>query len=190
MLRQTGVLALLVTLLVSGANAQIYRDGDRPRDGDRYRDGDRSRDRDRDGDRSRDRDRDGDRDRRSDSRSADWTPLGCRDVDLFSTDRDTIRVGQRDGRFRALRLHVRNVGVEILDLRVIYSDGEPDHVSVGRYLRAGEYSEPLDLRGRARSIDRIEMVYRSAIRPADIVLGERVQRARVCVHGLQRDRDR
>src|SRR5262245_37071259 len=107
MLRRIGTAAFLLTLLLSAANAQGYRD----RDGDRFRD--------RDGDRFGDRRGDG---------PANWVPLGCRDVDLFGTDRDTIRVGRGDGRFRAIRLRSVRGGVDVIDVRVMYVNGEPDHL--------------------------------------------------------------
>ncbi len=118
----------------------------------------------------------------------DWVRLGCRDVDLFGPDRDTIAIGQREGRFKAIRLHVRNADVEVLDLKVIYAGGDPDDIPVRRFLRAGEYTDALDLRGFERAIDRVEMVYRSRFSPADIVTGQRIQRSRVCVQGLQQPR--
>jgi hypothetical protein len=111
--------------------------------------------------------------------------LGCRRVNLFTADRDVIEVGRREGRFRAIRLYAQGTDVEMLDLRVIYSGGEPDDIRVRRLLRVGERTQPLDLRGRTRRIDRIELVYRRMLQPSDVVLGERVRRATVCAEGLQ-----
>ncbi|HWP25229.1 MAG TPA: hypothetical protein VNL39_02680 [Xanthobacteraceae bacterium] len=127
-------------------------------------------------------------DRPDDGRRTEWVELGCRRVDLFGRDRDVIEVGRREGRFRAVRLHAQGADVEMLDLRVIYSGGEPDDIRVQRLLRAGERSEPLDLRGWTRRIDRIELVYRRMLQPSDVVLGERIRRATVCAEGLQEAR--
>ncbi|HXF88711.1 MAG TPA: hypothetical protein VNK48_10190 [Xanthobacteraceae bacterium] len=127
-------------------------------------------------------------DRPGDGRRAEWVELGCRRVDLFGRDRDVIEVGRRDGRFRAIRLHAQGADVEMLDLRVIYSGGEPDDIRVQRLLRVGERTQPLDLRGWTRRIDRIELAYRRMVRPSDVVLGERVRRATVCAEGLQEAR--
>jgi hypothetical protein len=52
------------------------------------------------------RDRDRDRDRDRGDRDGGWTELGCQTVS-FSTDRDSIRVGRREGRFSAIRLRSR-----------------------------------------------------------------------------------
>jgi hypothetical protein len=107
----------------------------------------------------------------------DWVELGCERVSLFQRDRDSIRVGRREGRFRAIRLHVRGADVEILDLRVIYANGAPDDIRVRHVLRQGDRTRPLDLRGFGRSIDRVEMIYRTIPNFKGIAV--------VCVEGLQ-----
>ncbi len=116
---------------------------------------------------------------------ADWTELGCQQVNLFGTDRDTIRVGRRDGRFKAIRLSVRGADIEILDLKVIYANGQPDDIAVKNLIRAGERTRPLDLQGRERAIDRVEMVYRTVINPAGIIGRQGVRTTTVCVEGRQ-----
>ncbi len=106
-----------------------------------------------------------------------WVNLGCRTVS-FSVDRDVLRVGRREGRFRALRLHARSGSVEMLDLKVIYANGQPDDVQVRQVLRRGEYTQALDLRGRERNIAQVDMFYRS-------LPNYRGREAVVCVEGLQ-----
>ena len=107
----------------------------------------------------------------------DWEELGCQRVSLFGKDRDSIRVGRREGRFKAIRLHVRGADVEMLNLRVIYTNGEPDNLEVRHFIRQGERTRPLDLRGWERSIDRVDMVYRT--------VPNFKGQATVCVEGLQ-----
>jgi hypothetical protein len=89
-----------------------------------------------------------------------WVPLGCKRVG-FQVDRDVLRVGKRDGRYRALRLRAEGNNVYMLDLKVVYGNGVPDDLPVRAEIRAGGSSGRLDLRGFDRSIDRIEMIYRS-----------------------------
>lgn len=79
----------------------------------------------------------------------------------FGVDRDTIRVGRKEGRFTRIAIGVERNDVEFLNVRVIYANGEPDNIPINRVLRAGERSGPLDLKGQRRAIDRIELVYRS-----------------------------
>lgn len=79
-----------------------------------------------------------------------------------------------------LARHVRGADVEVIDLKVIYANGQPDDIPVKRRLRAGERTQPLDLEGWQRSIERVDMVYRSDLNPLDIIGS-----ATVCVEGLQ-----
>jgi hypothetical protein len=115
--------------------------------------------------------------------AGNWVELGCQDVALFGKDRDVIRVGRREGRFKAIRLHVRGADVEVLDLKVVYANGAPDDIPVKHHIRAGERTRPLDLRGRERAIDRVELLYRTAFNPQGII-AKGVRQAKVCVEGL------
>jgi hypothetical protein len=107
----------------------------------------------------------------------EWVELGCQQVSLFGKDRDTIRVGRREGRFKAIRLSARGADVEMLDLKVIYANGEPDDVPVRHIIRSNDRTRPLDLRGWERSIDHIEMRYRTVPNFKGL--------ATVCVEGRQ-----
>jgi hypothetical protein len=105
-----------------------------------------------------------------------WELLGQQTVG-FGIDRDVIRVGRREGRFEKIALEVSGNDIELLNVRVIYYHGPPQDVAAREFIRAGSRTRPLDLVGNDRSIDRIELVYRS--RP-----GYRGQ-ATVAVYGLQ-----
>ena len=107
----------------------------------------------------------------------DWTELGCQQVSLFGKDRDVVRVGRREGRFKAIRLHVRGADVEMLDLKVVYANGQPDDLQVRSVIREGQRTRPLDLEGWQRSIDRVELLYRTIPNFKGM--------ATVCVEGLQ-----
>jgi hypothetical protein len=98
--------------------------------------------------------------RRGDRSDGKWEQLGCQKVG-FLTDRDTIKVGRREGRFKAIRLEVSGNAVYINDLKVVYANGAPDDISVRSEIREGGQSGPLDLKGRERAIDRVELVYRA-----------------------------
>lgn len=103
-----------------------------------------------------------------------WEQLGCQKVG-FIKDKDVINVGRKEGRFTAIRLRVSGNKVHLLDLKVIYGNGQPDDLQVRREIRAGGQTRAIDLKGRDRFIDRIEMTYRS--RPS--FKGQ----ATVCVEG-------
>jgi hypothetical protein len=107
----------------------------------------------------------------------DWVELGCKRVSLFGVDRDTINVGRREGRFKAVRLHVTGADIQLLDLTVIYTNGSPDTLQIRSTLREGDRTRALDLKGWERSIDRIEMTY--------VTIPNFKGQARVCAEGLQ-----
>src|SRR3954453_3716779 len=92
---------------------------------------------------------------------AAWVELGCQQVSLFGKDHDTVRVGRREGRFKAIRLHARGADVELRSVRVIYTNGQPDDLPTRHFLRQGGYTPPLDLIGWERAIDRVDMVYKT-----------------------------
>lgn len=103
-----------------------------------------------------------------------WVQLGCRDVDL-NVDRDVVRVDRREGRFSAIRLRASGNVVHMLDLKVVYGNGQPDDIPVRARIPEGGTSGPLDLRGRDRAINRIEMIYTRVPNFRG--------RARICVEG-------
>jgi len=101
------------------------------------------------------------RDRDHDRGHDHWEQLGCQKVG-FLVDHDAIRVGRREGTFKAIRLDVSGNAVYMNDLKVIYGNGAPDDISVRSEIREGGQTRPLDLKGRGeRAIDRIEMTYRA-----------------------------
>jgi hypothetical protein len=107
----------------------------------------------------------------------DWVELGCKQVAFIGADRDTIRVGRSEGRFKAIRLLARGNDVEMLDLRVVYANGAPDDIPVRSMIRQGTHTRPLDLRGWERSIRQIDMVYRKPLNFRG--------NATVCAEGLE-----
>lgn len=62
------------------------------------------------------------------------------------------------------------------DLKVVYGNGVPDDIPVRSEIRDGGQTRALDLKGRDRAIDRVEMVYRAQPN----FKGS----AKVCVYGL------
>jgi hypothetical protein len=90
-----------------------------------------------------------------------WEQLGCQKVG-FLVDRDAIKVGRREGKFKAIRLEVSGNTVYINDLKVVYGNGSPDDLQVRSEIREGGQTRPLDLKGRGeRAIDRVELTYRA-----------------------------
>lgn len=86
--------------------------------------------------------------------------LGCKSVG-FLTDRDVIAVGRQDGRFSAIKLEVKGNAIEMLDLKVVYGNGNPDDLQVRSNIAAGGETRWIDLKGGKRIIRQIEMLYKS-----------------------------
>jgi hypothetical protein len=118
------------------------------------------------------------RDRDRGGRGGDrWEELGCGSVGA-SPDRDSIRVGRREGRFSAIQLRVRGNRVNIIDLKVIYDRGPPDDIRVRSLIRDGGETRALDLRGERRVIDRVDLTYKVPL-GINLIKGP----ATVCVYG-------
>ena len=89
-----------------------------------------------------------------------WELLGSKKVG-FIADRDVIQVGRREGRFRAVKVRVKDAPIHMTDLKVIYTNGQPDDLPIRSEIRAGGESRAIDLKGRERAIKEVQMVYRS-----------------------------
>lgn len=89
-----------------------------------------------------------------------WELLGTKKVG-FIVDRDVVPVGRSEGRFRAVKIRVRNSPIYMNDLKVIYANGAPDDLPLRANIRAGGESRAIDLKGRNRAIREVQLVYRS-----------------------------
>jgi hypothetical protein len=105
-----------------------------------------------------------------------WENLGCKQVN-FLVDKDTIEVGRKEGTYKSLRLKVRQAPVELFDIRVTFGNGDKQTIQVRQAVPAGAESRPIDLNGKSRGIQRIEMLYRS--------IPSFKGKAEICVDGKQ-----
>jgi hypothetical protein len=78
-----------------------------------------------------------------------------------NAEKDVVEVGQRDGRFRSIRIDVNEGTVEMFNIRVLFSNGEAFSPDTRLVFREGERSRVIDLPGDARGIQRIEFGYRN-----------------------------
>lgn len=86
-----------------------------------------------------------------------WSELGVRDV-ADRTDHDTIRLaGYRD--FNRIRLCVYRNPIRMYDLHVRFRNGGGQDVSVRDIIGPGQCTRAIDLNGRNRHIERIDMTY-------------------------------
>lgn len=98
--------------------------------------------------------------RRGAAPAGQWIKLGERQVG-FGVDRDTIQVGRQEGRFRALKIVVRGADIFLNDLRVTYGNGQTEDLAVNAQVLANSESFPLDLKGDARFISRVDLIYQA-----------------------------
>ena len=94
-----------------------------------------------------------------------WVKLGDQSVG-FGVDRDVIRLGREDGRFKAIKLLVKRNDVFILDVKATYRSGESQDLVVRQPIRAGGETPVLLLapspRGdNGRVIQQIDLVYKN-----------------------------
>ncbi len=90
-----------------------------------------------------------------------WIYLGESNVD-GSSDRDRIKVGRSDGRFRALQIRVERAPITFDRVVVHYENGGDEELQFRSRIAAGGSTRPLDLRGGDRAIDSVEIWYARA----------------------------
>jgi hypothetical protein len=95
----------------------------------------------------------------SEAEAARWRVLGAKTVSL-GIDRDVIRVSPFNGKFDKIKVRAYLNDIELFDLSVVYGNGKRDDIRVRRIVRKNTETKPLDLRGDARFLKRIEMIYR------------------------------
>lgn len=78
----------------------------------------------------------------------------------FGVDRDVIRVGSEFGKFDKVRLRVLDNDIFINELRVVYSNGDPDVLAVAANVPANTRTKWFTLKGD-RFIKEIQLVYKS-----------------------------
>ncbi len=88
-----------------------------------------------------------------------WELLGTREVNLRK-DRDIIKVGRREGRYRNLQIRVRGNEIFFKRLRIVFGNGTSQTLVLNQRVREGAISSPIDLKGDARFIKRIVLVYK------------------------------
>jgi hypothetical protein len=88
-----------------------------------------------------------------------WELIGQRQVG-FLVDRDAVS-GRGQGRFSVIRICVGTAPVHFRDVDVVFANGERQQLAINALVRAGTCTANLDLRGEARRVARVEMVYNS-----------------------------
>ena len=103
-------------------------------------------------------------------RSDGWELLGATRIGGYGFDLDEINVGKRRGYFEKIRVRARSNGVYVRSLRVVYGNDETQDIRMGRRLREGQQTAPIELEGTERFIKRIEIVARTRGRRATVYM--------------------
>ncbi|SRR5579883_96771 len=93
----------------------------------------------------------------------EWERLGERRVG-FINDHDRIEVGRRDGKFKRIKLRVRDNDIELNSIKVIFGNGQVEDFRFNERIRAGGESPSIDLRtpwANGRYIREVELHYHS-----------------------------
>jgi hypothetical protein len=90
-----------------------------------------------------------------------WVYLGESNVD-GSTDHDKIKIGRDDGRFRAIQIRVERAPIEFYRVVVHYGNGADEEIAIRNRINPGGRTRVIDLRGRDRVIESVEVWYARA----------------------------
>ena len=89
-----------------------------------------------------------------------WVLIGTREADLTKTS-EVIDVSAARGSFRAIRLEAKRQGIDVTQVRVIFSDGTDHAEDRLIHLLKGERSRPIASASTDRFVDRVDVVYKN-----------------------------
>jgi hypothetical protein len=110
---------------------------------------------------------------------AQWEELACKNVG-FLIDRDVISLNTPD-RYKSLRLRSAGYDIEMIEMAVRFGNGGRDVYSIRTVIPSNGRTGPIDLRGEARRIRDIELIYRSR------AIG--TSKTKLCVDGMKATND-
>ena len=87
-----------------------------------------------------------------------WVKLGERHVS-DRTDRDTLRIGVKRGKFEAVRLGAKGRAIQFHDVKIHFANGDVQDVQLRNVVQAGKWTRAIDLQGGKRGIEKIVMTY-------------------------------
>ena len=91
-----------------------------------------------------------------------WEKLGEETIKGDDSDHDNVKVGHREGTFRALRFRVENAAIDFQYVVVHYDNGNDDRLPLRGRVPAGGNSGTIDLKGGNRVIKSVDVWYTKA----------------------------
>lgn len=89
-----------------------------------------------------------------------WTKLGEQTVN-GKVDRDTIRVGAKEGKFTKLTIVVEKSELELLSFVITFANGQKFSPAVKHYFKESSRTRVIDLPGDERMIQKIDVTYKN-----------------------------
>jgi hypothetical protein len=89
-----------------------------------------------------------------------WTKLGEQTVN-GKVDRDTIRVGAKEGKFTKLTIVVEKSELELLSFVITFANGQKFSPAVKHYFKENSRTRVIDLPGDERMIQKIDVTYKN-----------------------------
>lgn len=89
-----------------------------------------------------------------------WVLVGTKEVDLAKSS-DSVDVSQARGAFKAVRVEAKRQGIDLTQVRVLYSDGTAHDESRTIHLLKGERSKPIGPATTDRFLDRVDLVFQA-----------------------------
>jgi hypothetical protein len=88
-----------------------------------------------------------------------WTKLGVANVSGHTNAPEVqkVQIGKTAGAFTALTLFVPNSDVQLQDMVIVFGNGEKFSPKIKHSFKEGQRSRAIDLRGKARAIDHVEL---------------------------------
>jgi hypothetical protein len=90
-----------------------------------------------------------------------WERLGSRTVTM-TADHDEIVVTANEGIFTAIQLRIAKAPIHLLNINIIFGNGDNENVVFDQTFEAGSQSRVIDLVGNKRIIRKVNLNYRSA----------------------------
>ena len=87
----------------------------------------------------------------------DWEQAGTRAIDPAKGTETIFMFG--DNRHRQIRLCSANADLAVLTVGIEYANGESQAIPTGFVIARGTCSEPLELAGRRRSVEKLVLTY-------------------------------
>jgi len=89
-----------------------------------------------------------------------WEKLGSRVVNMRA-DHDEILVTAHEGVFTAVKLKIMKAPIHLLNINIVFGNGNNKNVKFNRLFPAGTATRTIDLPGNRRIIRKVKMNYRS-----------------------------